>query len=60
VNDMPTGKRERAPPNAICRSESIICVDASRSSWRDGSVTTSIAISFEIDAIGRTASGFFV
>ena len=52
--------RARAAEGDLLDRSSIMVVGASRSRWREGSSTTSIAISFEIDAIGRTASGFFM
>jgi hypothetical protein len=58
VNDSPTGSRERAPPDAICLSLSVMVVAASMSTLR--SSTTRIAISLEIEAIGRTSSAFLV
>ena len=60
VNDMPIGQpRARAADRDL-----LIAVDHRRRrvevELAHGSSTTSIAISFEIDAIGRTASAFFM
>jgi len=56
-NDLPTVRRDRAPPTDSRASSSVILVTPSRSSLRSSS--TSARNSLPTDAIARTSVGFF-